>query len=161
MSARVQVIEFVEEGENPDGLFSKADWTLKLPEKIQGDDVRRIEYVVVRDEHGGAELYGVTGWVRTVETMSVKSKWTLQLGINACLHKTDLENLMKDYASGQELTPTFVNRLKELLLKGFQAPPRPYFEGVLRSSMSLSEAKLAVSKFYRVELEQVQISIIG
>lgn len=161
MSARVHVIGFVEEGENPSGLFSKVDWTLKLPEKIQGDDARRIEYVVVRNENEDAELYRVTGWERAMEKYTVTSVWTLKLGVNVYLEKQYLSLLMESYATSSDLPTAFLKKLEELLKRGQTAPKPSNLDGVLRSSMSFSEARLAVSRFYGVEQEQVQIRIIG
>ncbi|MGN9435226.1 hypothetical protein [Pseudomonas syringae] len=160
LGKRVHVVERAEAAEYDDGFAP--EWTVELRSGTQGHDAKRIEYVIIKVKNKGAELYSVIGWERTIEKDSAgTSTWTLKLGLHAHIREGDISWLMESYAPGTDLSSAFFKKLEDLLQGGDRAPNRPDYDGVLRSSMSLSEAKLAVSNFYRVNQHQVHITIVG
>lgn len=160
---RVHVIQYDTANKHPDGFVSEVEWLIKLPEKIQDDDALRIHYIVEYKENGDAELYSVTGWDRRIlkRAMGSKIEWILRMGSTVGLAKDIAKSLMDTYRPGTDLTDTQVQNLEGSLSRGRKPPESFDLDGVLRKAMSLEDAKLAVSKFYHVEPEQVQINITG
>ncbi|MDU8600600.1 hypothetical protein GE543_07095 [Pseudomonas sp. SZ57] len=160
---RVYVIQYDEKNEYPYGFVSVPDWEMKLPEKIQDEDALRIQYVVEYNKDGDAELYKVTGWDRRIVNRSQGKMidWTLGIGGTVGLSKEQVNYLLDTYRPGTELTSSQVTDFDAFLNRSRKPPEVFDLDGVLRKAMSLEDAKLAVSKFYHVRPEQVQINIIG
>ncbi|RML82367.1 hypothetical protein [Pseudomonas amygdali] len=160
---RVHVIQYDKDNKHPDGYVSEVEWLIQLPEKIQDDDALRILYIFEYKENGDAELYSVVGWDRRLLTraMGNKIEWILRMGSTVGLAKDIAKSLMDTYRPGTDLTDTQVQNLDASLSRGWKPPESFDLDGVLRKAMSLEDAKLAVSKFYHVKPEQVQVNITG
>lgn len=139
------------------------DWRLNLPETIGASDALKISYVLQYDDEGGAELFRVRRCVciKARQTSGRLDKFALELDASRSIWKDAVKELFKNYKPSTDLDESFVIQLERWLSAGSKTSDDFELPKFALKTMTFDEARVAISNYYSVGEEQVQIRIVG